>query len=248
MNRKELRLRNVRRLVEEAGGITEFAERLGMSTSQASQIAGKNPTRGIGNDLAPRIEEAFGKPTGWMDQPESITALDTDKLAGKLFWTIKSQKSQEAADSNVEAAPALRQFKDVPVVGTVEGGPEGWLEELAYPVGYGDGCVTFPAKDVNAYALRVRGESMRPRIKSGEFIVVEPNSASQPGDDVVVICSDGRKMVKELRYIRDDEACFGSINNGFAPITLPLSEIDAIHYVAAIVPRGAFYKPNMEAS
>lgn len=102
----------------------------------------------------------------------------------------------------VEAAPNLRRFKNVPIVGTVEGGPDGYLEELGHPVGHGDGLIEYPAKDHNTYALRVRGESMRPRIKSGEFIVVEPNTEPNPGDDVVVICHDGRKMVKELLYTR----------------------------------------------
>jgi len=144
----------------------------------------------------------------------------------------------------VEAAPNLRRFKNVPIVGTVEGGPDGYLEELGHPVGHGDGLIKYPAKDQNTYALRVRGESMRPRIKSGEFIVVEPNTEPNPGDDVVVICHDGRKMVKELLYTRDGEVTLGSINNGFKPISLQLQDIQAIHYVAAIVPRGAFYKPT----
>ena len=144
----------------------------------------------------------------------------------------------------VEAAPNLRRFKNVPIVGTVEGGPDGYLEELGHPVGHGDGLIEYPAKDQNTYALRVRGESMRPRIKSGEFIVVEPNTEPNPGDDVVVICHDGRKMVKELLYTRDGEVTLGSINNGFKPISLQLQDIQAIHYVAAIVPRGAFYKPT----
>ena len=50
-------------------------------------------------------------------------------------------------------------------------------------------------------------------------------------------------MVKELLYTRDGEATLGSINNGHANITVALSEIEKMHYVAAIIPRGAFYKP-----
>ncbi len=137
-------------------------------------------------------------------------------------------------------APPLRPFRNVRVVGTVEGGPEGYLEAMPN----GDGAIEYPAKHKDAYALRVRGESMRPRIKSGEFIVVEPHIAPSPGDDVVVVCADGRKMVKELMYIRDDEVTLGSINDGFKPISLLLKDIEAMHYVAAIVPRGAFHKAD----
>jgi phage repressor protein C with HTH and peptisase S24 domain len=80
---------------------------------------------------------------------------------------------------------------------------------------------------------------MRPRIKSGEYIVVEPTSEAQPGDDVVVKFTNGSSVVKELLWIRDGDVCLGSINNGVAPITKPISEIVHIHRVAAIMPRGS---------
>lgn len=80
--------------------------------------------------------------------------------------------------------------------------------------------------------------------KTPERTEVEPDTTPNPGDDVVVICHDGRKMVKELLYTRDGEVTLGSINNGFKPISLQLADIQSIHYVAAIVPRGAFYKPT----
>lgn len=141
-----------------------------------------------------------------------------------------------------EPAPQLREFKDVPVVGTIQAGDLGLFEELDYPTGFGDGFITYPKKDECSYALRVRGDSMRPRIKSGEFIVVEPHTVPQNGDDVAVTMLDGRRMVKELLYIRDNEVCLGSINQDHPNITVQMQEIEKMHYVAAIIPRGAFYK------
>jgi hypothetical protein len=43
------------------------------------------------------------------------------------------------------------------------------------------GLRRYPSRDPNAYALRVKGDSMRPRIKPGEFVLVEPNTPPQPG-------------------------------------------------------------------
>ena len=146
--------------------------------------------------------------------------------------------TRESLDELTEA-PKLRPFRNVPVVGTVEGGTDGYLEHTDVE----DGSIDYPAKYPDAYALRVRGDSMRPRIKSGEFIVAEPHVKAVPGDDVVVVCKDGRKMVKELLYMRDDEVTLGSINNGFKPVSLLKDQIESIHYVAAIIPRGAFHKP-----
>lgn len=163
---------------------------------------------------------------GESDDPRTATVRPLADYFGVSVEFLRTaniealDRCKPPALQEVEAAPGLRRFKNVPIVGTVEGGPDGYLEELGHPVGHGDGFIEYPAKDQNAYALRVRGESMRPRIKSGEFIVVEPNTPPNPGDDVVVICHDGRKMVKELLYIRDGEVTLGSINNSFKPISL----------------------------
>lgn len=71
MSRQEIRLRRVRELVAAEGGLARFAERLGISNSQVSQFAGKNPTRNIGNAVAAKIEAAYGKPSGWLDIDDS---------------------------------------------------------------------------------------------------------------------------------------------------------------------------------
>lgn len=70
MKRQEIRLRRVHELVAVEGGLARFAERVGMSNSQVSQFAGKNPTRNIGNGVAAKIEAAYGKPAGWLDAAE----------------------------------------------------------------------------------------------------------------------------------------------------------------------------------
>lgn len=163
----------------------------------------------------------------------------------KIKYRVRSSKRDDtiddAASETAEETLQLKKFKEVPIVGTVQGGIDGYLDEFEYPVGYGDGAIDYPTTDINAYALRVRGESMRPRIKSGEYIVVTPNTQAQPGDDVVVICNDGRKMVKELLYYREDEITLGSINSSFQPISLLKQDIKAIHFVAGIIPRGSAF-------
>lgn len=133
----------------------------------------------------------------------------------------------------------LRQGRYVAIVGIGQGGPDGYISINDYAAGDGDGYIYTYSPDPDAYGIRVRGDSMRPRIKSGEYIVAEPNIEAQPGDDVVVRRKDGRALVKELLWIRDGEASLGSINNGIPPITMQMNEIESIHRLAAIVPRGS---------
>lgn len=146
------------------------------------------------------------------------------------------------AQSNVEPAPTLKESRRVPVVGEVKGGDDGYLDELQYPVGHGDGYVDYPVTDPQAYALRVRGDSMYPRYKAGEFIVVEPSLEAQPGDDVVVSLKDGRKLLKELNWVRDGEVQLLSSNNHFGPMTIQLEDVLYIQLVSGRARRSSFHK------
>lgn len=137
----------------------------------------------------------------------------------------------------------IKALAALPLVGEIKGGPDGFLEELNYPVGHGEGTVQHPTSDPKAYALRVRGDSMHPRYRAGEFVIVEPSVEPQQGDDVVVLCRDGRKLLKELGWKRDGEVNLRSINNGYDPITLRLDEIESIQLAAARARRSALKRP-----
>lgn len=114
-------------------------------------------------------------------------------------------------------------------------GPEGDYTEISTATGHGDGHVEVYTKDSNAYALRVRGDSMAPAIKDGWVVVIEPNGMIAPGEYVLVSLTDGRKMVKELLFQRSDAVAVISVN-GDKRITLDPKEIEFIQPVAAIVP------------
>lgn len=170
---------------------------------------------------------------------------DLQGVSQGLLERIASTLNCEIADlyQTGEALSTVHNLmprNPVPVVGSVQGGDNGYLVSLDYPAGHGDGYLRHASKDSEAYAVKVRGDSMAPRIRSGEFIVVEPNTEVTPGDDVVAIFSNGKRMVKTLLYRRDGEICLGSINENHAKITALEEEIESLHYVAAIMPRGAF--------
>lgn len=153
---------------------------------------------------------------------------------------IHSVGPKGAITSNVEAGPDLRHGAKVPVVGSVKGGADGFMEELQYPVGEGEGFVEYWTPDKSAYALRVKGDSMHPRYRAGEFIVVTPNIEPQPGRDVVVKLKDGQRLLKQLNWIKGDEVQLLSINNGYAPMTIDLVDVESIQRVGGSVPPDSF--------
>ncbi|HEM8659994.1 TPA: helix-turn-helix domain-containing protein [Klebsiella aerogenes] len=126
------------------------------------------------------------------------------------------------------------RFTEVPIIGGAQLGNGGHWTNMQYPVGFGDGYINWPTRDPDAYALRCTGDSMKPRIKDGEYVVIEPNHQFLPGDEVLVVTKDERAMVKTFLYERDGEVMVMSINEEHLPIRFSLSEIESIHYVAGI--------------
>lgn len=141
----------------------------------------------------------------------------------------------------VATGPALAvSAGSVPVVGKAMLGTDGYFEELDYPAGHGDGRLMVPSTDPNAYGLRVVGSSMMPRIKNGEFVLIEPNHTYMSGDEVLIRTVDGKSMIKEFIYFRDGLYRFDSVNPGTEPILLPAEQIEKIHYVAGILKSSRF--------
>ena len=98
-----------------------------------------------------------------------------------------------------------------------------------------NGRLKFHSDDPHAFALKVKGDSMFPRINSGEFVVIEPNIVPCSGDEVLVRTKDGRNMIKKLEFHRDCVYRFTSINQDHPPITLDENQVDKIMFVSAIV-------------
>lgn len=169
--------------------------------------------------------------------PANKYAQIADLLNLRLDWLVKGvgEKYKTLEEINGELAPALGHIRHVPVVGKAQLGDNGHWCEIDYPPGHGDGYITYPSKDDEAYAIRCIGDSMRPRIKNGEFVIVEPKTTPISGDEVIVKSKDGRVMVKTLLYERDGRVYLQSVNETYPSISIAEEEIEKMHFVAAIV-------------
>lgn len=65
----EIRRENLDRILEEVGTQAEIARRMNRSAKQVNQWFGKGTARDMSSALARELEEVFGKPRGWMDNP-----------------------------------------------------------------------------------------------------------------------------------------------------------------------------------
>ena len=132
-----------------------------------------------------------------------------------------------------DAGPISRMSR-VAVVGTARMGDNGYYEEISSMPGAGDGTVLAQSDDPNAYALRVRGDSLFPAIRDGWYVVIEPGATPTPGEYVLIKLRNGQKMVKELILQRADSITVVSVN-GDKRRTIMADEIDPHYGMQAVV-------------
>ncbi len=142
-------------------------------------------------------------------------------------------------DDEAEDARAIPVGKTTPVVGEAHCHADESFEERRYAQGEG-GYLRQVSTQSHAYALKIKGDPLRPRYHPGEYIVVAADDVPQPTQDVVIRLKDGRALIKNFVGIFDDEVEFASINSG-EKTTIPLAEIASIQPIAGHYPRASAY-------
>lgn len=198
---------------------TELHRRTGVGQSTLSRILNPHAPKGIKDPTDKQVKplaDFFGITT---DQLRGHSPLSSDPDAG--------------TDSNVEPGPPITTApRKVNIVGTAQLGPDGYWESVDAGT---DGWVETWTRDPDAYALRLKGDSMSPAIRSGWISVCEPNHRLVPEEYVMIKLKTGQSMVKELLFDRCDEVVLMSVN-GNARTTIAWADIEKAHYVGAILP------------
>ncbi|MDR1708597.1 MAG: phage repressor protein [Candidatus Accumulibacter sp.] len=211
----------LRKLVESSGGVNAFAR--------------NHSVPGADRPIDPTyVSQILNGHRPFRDK----SRLNMARRAGLPDDYFERIPSSESPGKNVSASGSHHvTLVPIPVVGTAQLGEGGYWAELETPVGFGDGFIDFPTRDRNAYAVLCRGDSIKPRIKDGEFVIVEPSHEPLPGDEVLVKSTNGRVMVKEFLFERDGKLHLLSVNEEHGRTTIPLPELEYRHYVVAIVKR-----------
>lgn len=204
-NRRRVRLAE---LISEAGSATEFAAVVGTPKSHVSAIL--SGSRGLGDKLAAKMEKAFDKPEGWIDEASSqptfweqgagIPMFDGPPPAHPSDNKIFDPKEND----DVNTSQDLRQIKfdnltlvqatgrKVPLISWVQAGMWAEIQDNFHP-GEADEWISpeHSKPKGRAYALRVDGDSMTsstPGAQSfpeGTIIIVDPDAECLPGSYVI---------------------------------------------------------------
>lgn len=195
---EELRLDNLERLVAEAGSAAALARLAHTSDSYLSQIrnrltTAKGTPRGVGDDLAAKLEKAMGKPHGWMDERHGEGAKNTEPVS-----------------YNTESGPGVRSLR--PLISWVQAGE--WAEIAGkFALGDAEDLLPCPVRcSPDTFVLRVRGESMEPKFHDGDLIFVDPQVSPDSGKYVVVRMEDSHEATFKQLIVEGDRQYLKALN------------------------------------
>lgn len=182
----------------------------GMALARALSVTSKAVSKWLNAESVPRQEK--------MNEIANFLGVD-------VVWLQHGKDSDE-----LEFAGSIRDGY-VPVIGEAILGVDGSVDMIEFRAGW----LRIYSGDKDAYGLKVKGDSMWPRIQSGEYVVIEPNTCVHAGDEVFVRTTDGHNMIKIMNKTRDGDYQFSSVNSDHRPITLSSGHIEKMHFVSAIV-------------
>lgn len=222
------------KMAERGLDMKEVSLRIGHSHSYLQQFL----KRGTPKELKERDREALARILG---VPENELRGTSPALAAKPY--IKSSGTVAEAQPDIKLSDsghiridsplqiaAVFGDRDLPVFGTAQGG-SGALIVTDLAVDY----VVRPAPLLrvrDGYGMIVTGDSMSPKIESGDTVLVNPNIPPRNGDTCVFRChqDDGTVLaiVKRLRRFNDD-TWFVSQHNPQKDFVLKRSEWQVCH-------------------
>ncbi|POF43408.1 peptidase S24 [Pseudomonas laurylsulfativorans] len=185
MKISDTRLQNFRRILAERKlRLTDVADLLGKAPAQVSAFGGKNPTKGIGDQIAREIEKALSLHNGYLDMPYGLDEFNNATVlshTGRKLPVIGSIAAGAWCESHNSFDPA---------------DAEEWIDAPG-PVG------------PRAFILRVEGMSMEPKFVEGDKIVIDPSLEALPGHFVAAKrTSDQATTLKQLKQEGGEQYLF----------------------------------------
>jgi len=126
----------------------------------------------------------------------------------------------------------------IPVISYADAGRGFNYTDQEFPPGVAAEYVSrpFDLTDTSAYALRVKGDSMTPRLDENDVVIVSPAKEATNNNLAVVQTKSGEVYLKKIIF-QGENVILQSINPTYPPISLKPEEIRFIHPVVWIKPR-----------
>jgi SOS-response transcriptional repressor LexA len=162
-----------------------IAEKTGITPAYLSEILGgkKQPS----DRVIYLICQAIGVSENW------ARTGNGEMIEENKFRQFAAKREEEGQDKLRRLLPELRELGRIPVLGHISAGfPNIAAEEIL-------GYISPPDAPAGGYALIVRGSSMEPYIKDGDYVIFVDNGDYHSGDVLVLLDEWGDATLKRLR-------------------------------------------------
>lgn len=201
-------------------GLTQrdLASRIGVKHGHISGI--ENGYHYPAEDRLIQIADALGADAGPL-----LEQLREEKTPPHLRKYLPSQQTLDRIAPGLDRS-RLIPLRRIPIISRTAAGDPKMFTDGDYPPGFANSYMLCPddVKDPNAFALKIDGESMSPRIEHGDRVICEPSRELQNGDLCVVKVHDTETTCKFWhRY--DDMVVLRSANPAYPEQTYKLEQI-----------------------
>lgn len=191
----------------------------------------------VADGIGPGPEHPDHRPGG-----QSVDSAQNLPFLGDLQDRSSADNEKHGDESETRSVPVPLQysvdktkFRPIPVIGRAQGGmPERIWTDGDYTVGATDKYAEVATSDPHAFLTPIIGTSMAPRYNPGEYALVEPETAPELEDDVLIRLNTGETMLKRL-ISRRGGIQLASYNEPGTMLFDP-TEITWMYYVAHPVP------------
>jgi len=141
---------------------------------------------------------------------------------------IKLSRSLSTTADYLLTGSPLRPDR-IPLLSRIPGGePKGWTDG-EYPPGYAEEYISRgDITDPNAFALIVEGNSMSPRINSGDIVIISPNTEVTNRSIAAVAINDEDRTLKKVVYLTEEKVLLQPENEDYKPLICDLNKIRII--------------------
>ncbi len=209
-------------LIAETGSAAEVARQAGTGRSYLSQIIGSKGKRNLGDLLAHRLEDAFGKPRGWMDREEVPAAGSGPLLSDSLDG---DDPGDFVKIPRLEVAASLGTGSITPEEDNIKG-------YLAFR------NIWLQKRRLNPRFLTIIdavGDSMHPTIHDGDVLLVDLRQKEPQDNGIFVLRLDNQLYAKRLHTRPGREVVVHSDNPASPPFPIALGRTQGVDIIGRVV-------------
>jgi repressor LexA len=117
----------------------------------------------------------------------------------------------------------------IPLLSKIPGGDPVLWTDGEYPAGFGEEYLDRgDISDPNAYALIVDGDSMSPRINSGDVVIISPNTTVSSRSIAAVAIGGEERTLKTVIFLPNGKILLQPENPAYEPLVLDESELSIL--------------------